>query len=145
MNKPEFQPKIKLDAFFIVEVNYNAMVPVPTETSTTEDKFDLKIGYDLNFEDKSDSKVYSVTFSVEIKNTEEGFNLKVSSVAVFSTPDFITDEFKTSTLVLQNSPAIAFPFLRSFIATLTTNTGISGPFLLPTINLTKLKDQPPSV
>ena len=66
----------------------------------------------------------------------EIFDLKIEFVAIFGTSEAIDDSFKKSTFVKINSPAIAFPYLRSFISTLTLNAGLP-PLILPAYNFTK--------
>ena len=66
----------------------------------------------------------------------EIFDLKIEFLAIFGTSEKIDADFKKSTFVKSSSPAIAFPYLRSFISTLTLNAGLP-PFILPAYNFTK--------
>ena len=59
--------------------------------------------------------------------------------AVFGTSEPIDEDFKESDFVKINSPAIAFPYLRSFISTLTLNAGLP-PLILPAYNFTKERE-----
>ena len=51
----------------------------------------------------------------------------------FETDSPITEDFKKSSFPLINAPAIAFPYLRSFLSVLTMQAGYS-PIMLPSIN-----------
>jgi len=100
---------------------------------------------DINFS-------FSVGFNEELKNSfiiafdyyvfhkEERFSLKIDYVAYFNTDEEISKEFKDSHFPLVNAPAIAYPFLRSFIGTLTVNAGY-GAFIIPTVNFQKLANE----
>ena len=70
----------------------------------------------------------------------ELFTLNIIFGAVFGTSETIDEDFKESDFVKINSPAIAFPFLRSFISNLTLNAGLS-PFILPAYNFAKIKEE----
>ena len=76
-------------------------------------------------------------FKGSFKN--EIFDLEIEFVAVFGTSEIIDESFKESIFVKSSSPAIAFPYLRSFISTLTLNAGLP-PFILPAYNFTKEKE-----
>jgi preprotein translocase subunit SecB len=53
--------------------------------------------------------------------------------AIFKTQNPIDEDFRTSSFVKINAPAIAFPFLRSFITTITVNAGYNA-IILPSVN-----------
>jgi preprotein translocase subunit SecB len=80
-------------------------------------------------------------FVVEIKlqliNAE--FKAQFKMIALFQANEPMDDVFKQSPLVQVNAPAIAFPYLRTFVTTITVNAGYQG-VILPSINLTSLKN-----
>jgi len=76
-----------------------------------------------------------VEFNLEFHHAEL-LKSQVNMVALFETENTISEEFKTSGFVQTNAPAIAFPYLRSFISTMSINAGFS-PIILPAVNLTK--------
>jgi len=78
---------------------------------------------------------FVVDFNLELQNNDT-LKGQVSMTAVFETENIITEDFKNSTFVQINAPAIAFPYLRSFVSTMTINAGFA-PIVLPTVNLTK--------
>lgn len=76
--------------------------------------------------------LFCVIFKLMVLH-EGDFTLDVQYGAWFKLDENITEEFKTSQFPSINAPAIAFPFLRSFISTLTLNAGFA-PAILPSIN-----------
>ncbi|MBI9065134.1 MAG: protein-export chaperone SecB [Marinilabiliaceae bacterium] len=86
---------------------------------------------------EDDDRNYVITFKLDISSKESNdLEIKIIASALFETESPMTHEFRDSHFVKSNSPAIAFPFLRSFVNTLTTNSGIS-PILLPSFNFSK--------
>jgi preprotein translocase subunit SecB len=61
------------------------------------------------------------------------FNLNLVGIGTFEfDKDFEDDKLK-KTFVNANAPAIMFPYVRSFVTTLTTNLGnVTGPLVIPT-------------
>lgn len=111
-----------------------------------------KLKLDTNYQESSiDSEDYNFSFSPVFSETDlsefliifnlslnaENFSLVIEYAARFSTDEIIDEDFKTSNFVKFNAPAIAYPFLRTYISNLTLNSGFS-PIILPTINFTKL-------
>lgn len=81
---------------------------------------------------------FEIHFDLVIKSKDNLF-LKLIYISIFKTENEIDEEFKNSSFPKINAPAIAFPFLRSFIATITINSGYKS-IILPTINFTKKLD-----
>ncbi len=91
----------------------------------------------FNFEYRSfcnnkKDKIFFVEFRVVINHPAD-FILQVTYIAQFETSDPIPDNFENSFFININAPAIAFPYLRSFVSTFTLNAGYQ-PIILPTIN-----------
>lgn len=134
--KPNFQPAIRLVEFKVTNVSFNAGDSFETPL---DDELKINLGYGLNFS-LEDSYKYTVNFNIKIFNKEKQFELELDAAGLFETNDEITDEFKESHLVKINSPAIAFPFVRSFVNTFTSNAGLN-PIMLPSINFANKQDQ----
>lgn len=130
--RPTVQNKIKFVKFFVKSLKYK--IENENENDISED-LEISLKVSSVFDDEND-KNYLVNFKLEIKSKDEDLVIKVNAFGLFSTLDAITDEFKLSSFVKVSSPAIAFPFLRSYINTITTNSGIS-PIILPSFNFTK--------
>lgn len=131
--KTGIQNKIKLDRFYVEELkyqcgNYNAV--------NTSEQVDIELGVASSFSD-NDSKSYLIKIIVKIKSKTDDFRLECNAVGRFVTSEDIDDEFKMSHFVKINSPAILYPFVRSYINTITTNSGFS-PIILPSVNFSTL-------
>ncbi|MRA09683.1 hypothetical protein F4T81_03520 [Acinetobacter nosocomialis] len=70
------------------------------------------------------------------ENEEDDGILKIDFISRFTSKTPITEEFKKSNFPKVNAPAIAYPFMRSFINNFFINAGYD-PVLLPTYNFTK--------
>lgn len=102
----------------------------PSKDSKIQDK-SLHINYAVNYNtDKED--VFVIVFNVQIVHPEE-FDLQIEFFTWFKTSENIDEEFKASDFPKINAPAIAYPFLRSLITTITINSGYRAAFL-PSIN-----------
>ena len=145
MEEPKLQIAIKLLDFQVSEllVNNSSLF----SNKKKENEFEIKIGYKIEYfdvEDKSEiineNRNYTVNFNVLLTDSKKGLTVKLNASALFEAQNKITEEFKNSQFVRTNSPAIAFPYLRSFITTLTSNTGI-GQVILPTMNFSQMESE----
>jgi preprotein translocase subunit SecB len=84
-----------------------------------------------------DRKSFQVEFAIKINTKRNDFTMKIVAVAHFSTDSEIDPEFRDSSFIRINAPAIAFPYVRAFISNLTLNSGYD-PIVLPTYNFVKL-------
>ncbi len=103
------------------------------ETEGAEKKFDLHHSF---FVDESNANVFGISFNIQLQNPS--YHLSVQYIAWFQTATPIDEVFKNSDFPIVNAPAIAYPYLRAFIANLTLNAGYE-PVNLPSINFTALK------
>ncbi len=131
--KNEIQNKIKLDRFFVEELNYQCGNYNAVNTS---EQVDIELGVASSFSD-NDFKSYLIKIIVKIQSKTDDFTLVCNAVGRFVTSEDIDDDFKTSHFVKINSPAILYPFVRSYINTITTNSGFS-PIILPSVNFSNL-------
>ena len=125
--QPTLQPAIRLLDFKVTKVDLNIKDP---NYEQQIEKLKISIGSALGFSEK-DSKVFSVGFEVDIENIESDLKIHIKATAIFESKDGLTVDDKNAPLLKSNAPAIAFPFVRSFINTLTTNAGL-GSIILPT-------------
>lgn len=123
------QPKITLAGTFVKSLIFEHKKTTAENNINTE----IEIGIATNFDNEMNTE-YAVAFECTLNN--ELWYLKTIFIAVFKTSDPIDDAFMESDFVKVNSPAIAFPYLRSFITTLTTNSGVPA-FILPAYNFTE--------
>jgi preprotein translocase subunit SecB len=96
--------------------------------------FDFEVSYL-----PEESNKFFIIFNLEIKHPGD-FELKTQYISMFNTSENIDEEFKKSDFTLVNAPAIAFPFMRSFVATITLNAGYN-PAILPSINFLEFKNR----
>ncbi|WP_314288091.1 protein-export chaperone SecB [Capnocytophaga sputigena] len=129
----EVQNKIHLERTFVKSITFEFKKEIQEGELNTS----LEIKTNFLFNDEID-KEYIILFTGNFEN--ELFTLNIIFGAVFGTSETIDEDFKESDFVKINSPAIAFPFLRSFISNLTLNAGLS-PFILPAYNFAKIKEE----
>lgn len=94
-----------------------------------KDSFSLEVA--SGYSDK-ENNFFVVKFSIEVES-EHGYQLQLGYVAEFETDGEISTEFKSSHFPIVNAPAIAYPYLRSFVSFLTLNSGYET-LILPTVN-----------
>jgi preprotein translocase subunit SecB len=87
---------------------------------------------------EENSNNFLLIFDISI-NLEEDFLLDVTYLAEFETSEPIDIE-RDKKLLAVNAPAIAYPFLRSYIATVLLNSGHPS-VMLPTVNFIELAKQ----
>lgn len=81
---------------------------------------------------------FNIGFKVEVNNTS--FTLSAEIIFSFTVDTEIDEQFKTSNFVKINAPAIAFPYVRSIITTITMQCGYQG-VILPSINFVKASEK----
>ena len=109
---------------------------VKTLDKNVTSELETSLNIDNAFNDENLNE-FIVNFYIKIENSEKTFQLKLKAIAQFSTKEDVTDEFKKSPFIEINAPAIAFPYVRTFISNLTLNMGYN-PILLPIFNFVEL-------
>ncbi len=139
MTNIPIQPAIRLArvTFPDVSMKTSSSVFAINDTDNNEE-MEMSLSYNLLFMNKEVESNYqfAIDFTVHLANTHKDFQATIKMIALFETNVVIDDKFKTSTFIQVNAPAIAFPYLRSFVTTITSNAGFK-PIILPTINLAK--------
>lgn len=128
MQQPEPQYAISLKNVKIVNVNYATNDHLSRDVSG---ELKVNLQYRLSFNEK-DAHNYIVEFFIEIEKADK-LQLSLKAVALFATQESINKDFKQSSFANLNSPAIAFPYVRSFVTTFSTNAGLD-PIILPSFN-----------
>lgn len=88
------------------------------------------------FADEKRKEVFGVLFMLQLRHRGE-FLLTLDYLAWFEAEQPIEKAFLDSPFAKVNAPAIAFPYLRSFVSFLTLNSGYR-PAILPTVNFMKM-------
>ncbi|HDY7864582.1 TPA: protein-export chaperone SecB [Vibrio vulnificus] len=102
-----------------------------------DDENNLELNYSASDIPESPNN-YSISFNVKLQH-KMGFSYEVEYESIFETDNAIDEEFMNSHFVSVNSPAIAYPFLRAYMANLMLSSG-HDPIMLPTINFTRFKN-----
>ena len=105
---------------------------IQIEKKTKKNSFNLSMGH---FFSEENSKEFGIGFRINIKDEE--FNILMEMVFLFELDEDIDEKFKQSDFLTINAPAIAFPYVRSYISNLTLQSGFS-PIILPAVNFVKL-------
>lgn len=103
------------------------------DINRTEDS--LTFGFNSDFSEEN-QRNYDIIFNMEFEH-KDGVVFHVVYRSRFTTDENITQEFKNSPFIFINSPAIAYPFLRAFVANIMLLSGYD-PIMLPTVNFQKL-------
>jgi len=91
-----------------------------------EDKIDLNINAKLNHDEHSDNFQIIMEINMGVKSY---FDLTIKAVGYFDINSDVSGELRNNFINI-NAPAIMFPYVRSFITTLTSNCGNSLPTLI---------------
>ncbi len=108
-----------------------------SNTNATQN-LEVSFNFDVKFVEY-DAFTFLINFYFILENKEEQFLLKVKLIAFFEVDKAIDNDFKDSDFVRINAPAIAFPYLRTFISNLTLNSGYN-PVILPSFNFLKIAE-----
>jgi preprotein translocase subunit SecB len=143
MNATTVQPAIQLKNVVVHEVNF--LVNPAISSSPDEIQADLRYTANHNIGIPEDSGLsFIVMFEVRVSSEALGaVNLFVRAYAEFTSATPVDKVFADSSLVRRNAPAIAFPFIRSYIHTITIHSGMPG-ILLPTMSFTGNQSPPNS-
>ena len=136
MKSPKVQNAFRLVSTQATEINLNTTILFDRKIT---DKLNLDIGHGIMFSPEHD-KQFIVQFEVKQKSDKTDFEIFTKYLALFECKDSITDEFRNSEFVNMNAPAIAFPYLRSFISSFVLESGYD-PVILPTLNFTSCNEK----
>jgi preprotein translocase subunit SecB len=120
------QPKLRFQGVDFIHIKFS-----------TERQYDGSNSIDLNIEPKvfypEDSNLIFKIFMDVSVHCEGFFNLNLVGIGTFEFDKEFEDDKLKKTFVNANAPAIMFPYVRSFVTTLTTNLGnVTGPLVIPT-------------
>ena len=85
---------------------------------SNDNKFQLSFGHAL---DQDNPKEFIIGFKIELD--EETFNIALEMAFIFETDSIIDENFKESSFLKINAPAIAFPYIRAYVSDLTRQAG----------------------
>lgn len=99
-----------------------------------KDRRSFELKRDVMF-DEHEPTAFSVLFELEV--FAPNFSLSGIFVSKFVTEASIDQEFRDSDFPTINAPAIAFPFVRSIVSTITLNCGLEV-VILPSVNFVEM-------
>lgn len=107
------------------------------ELNQKEDVGQLSLGFKPKGKLDFDKGKFNLELGIFISDSTETLKIEIESIGYFSFENF--DKKSLSNFLFVNAPAILFPYLRAYISSLTTLSGIK-PIVLPTLNLTSLRE-----
>ncbi|KWU51857.1 protein-export chaperone SecB [Pseudomonas palleroniana] len=113
--------------------------PSKIDGSTEEMNESLKGSATFKARVEFSEKNFFVVFALTLHLDEEVV-IKLGYKSRFETDNEIDEEFKSSNFPYVNAPAIAYPFLRAFVANITLSSGYA-PVMLPSVNFVAMKDK----
>lgn len=96
----------------------------------------LQIGFEPKGTHFKEENRFELSLGVRIEDEDKSLIIEVDASATYLIEGEVSDKMLRSFFYL-NAPAILFPYIRAYIATLTTLSGMA-PINLPTLNLTQL-------
>lgn len=99
------------------------------------------LGVSLRLPELEEAKSFAICFHITATAIiEKQINIDCEYWAFFEANTPLTQEFLDGSFTTINAPAIAYPYLRSFITTLLVNAGYPAMYL-PTVNFVELAKQ----
>lgn len=108
------------------------------QTEQQDLKDNVSVNYQTLFSQESDRE-FMVLFKI-ILHAKDGTAINLDYAGFFEAEEPITQKFMDSDFPIVNAPAILYPYIRSFISTLTMNAGMPA-VILPTVNFQALANQ----
>jgi len=96
----------------------------------------LQIGFEPKGTHYRNEGKFELFLGVHIEDEAKSLSIEVDAIAIYVLEGEVSEKM-LSTFFYLNAPAILFPYLRAYVATLTTLSGMP-PINLPTLNLTQL-------
>jgi preprotein translocase subunit SecB len=123
--------QIKLEHIFFNDVK----LKVTSLDKKVSGSFKTSLNFKSSLKKELSNNHFSIDFLINLK--AKGFIFSVNSVAIFQTDKVLDETFLSSQFCKINAPAIAFPFIRTYISNTTLNSGFD-PIILPSFNFVKI-------
>ena len=98
---------------------------------------ELSVGFKSGGKIDFEKGKFNLELGIFISDSTEALKIEIDSKGYFNFKN--ADKETLSNFLFVNAPAILFPYLRAYISSLSTLSGIH-PIILPTLNLTSLRD-----
>lgn len=123
--RTKFESVLRLEDIKIIESNFKR---------SEEDVDGLSLGLNVDKDiEKLDDEKFKISLMVSVGDHDNKLNVYVRCIGIFQ----INEENYQQSLIERNAIAIIFPYVRSYISTITTQPGMS-PIVLPPINIIAL-------
>ena len=109
------QPKLRFNGVDFIHVSFDAAKEYDRESNVN-----IRIEPSVFYPNNSPN-LFNILMDVSL-SSESFFNMKISAVGYFELEEELSDQERRG-CVNANAPAIMFPYIRSFISTLTANLG----------------------
>lgn len=102
---------------------------------------ELSLNFDATGKHFLKTNIFKLFLSIHVQSTpgKKDF-IEIDTEATFTIKAELSEMEGLMNYFVKNAPAIVFPYIRSYISTLTTQSGYK-PILLPTLNLVGLAEQ----
>ncbi|MCH8533979.1 MAG: protein-export chaperone SecB [Flavobacteriaceae bacterium] len=107
------------------------------ELTPTEEIGELSVGFQPKGKLDYNHGKFHLELGIYVSDSSEALKIEIETIGYFSFEKL--DRESLPGFLFVNAPAILFPYLRAYISSLTTLSGIR-PIVLPTLNLINLKD-----
>ncbi|MDY4604005.1 protein-export chaperone SecB [Clostridium tertium] len=135
MNGQEGKCSLILNDVYVKSIDFRRN----RDFSDDEINLDFKIGSKI--EKSEDDRSCEANIHVVIKDNNEKIHIDVEYVGVFGIDNLAgLNKGQQEYIMKKSTLAILFPFVRSFITTITSQTGIK-PIILPPININALMEK----
>ena len=122
--------KIQLKGWKVKQLSFK-INDKPSKVSK-KNSFNLSVGHSFS---EDNDREFGIGFIIMIRDAE--FSIKLEMLFLFKIDQHIDEDFKQSDFVKINAPAIAFPYVRSYISNFTLQSGFD-PIILPSVNFVTL-------
>lgn len=122
--------EIKIDKTYFKAIKIKR-IPKGSDVSEINLDMSLKVGFNKKYDN-----AFKIVFHLLLFDPTKSIELDCNFIAKFKTREPITQDFIDSNFPNINAPAIAYPFFRAAISTITLNSGFT-PVILPTVNFVK--------
>lgn len=108
------------------------------EVQNDEDLKDISISFKTGGKLYYDKGLFLLNLNVSLSDKNNILRIEVDSSANFQFENIKREDLNN--YLFTNAPAILFPYIRAYISTLTTLSGLKS-ILLPTLNLSNLSEE----
>lgn len=130
MSTPATTLSIKMEQFWVTNLE---MELGGRNVENASDDFEIEMNHLLGLP-RGDDLAFLVVFNLKLTEKVAGaLRISLKAIAKFSVSEPVTKEVAKHPIIVQNAPAIAFPFVRSYVQAVTSLSGLPG-IMLPVMS-----------